>query len=99
MDNWAWRASPRHSGAFADPRFPVPRHSVYESRRHRWLAIETGAEPLRIADAPLDFTLRVGIASDHADLRRGLEAADGDYDPVAETTDDDDGILTDEETS
>jgi hypothetical protein len=31
-------------GAFTDPRFPVPRHSVYESRRHRWLAIETGAE-------------------------------------------------------
>jgi hypothetical protein len=31
-------------GAFADPRFPVPRHSVYESRRHGWLAIETGAE-------------------------------------------------------
>ncbi len=31
-------------GAFADPRFPVPRHSVYESRRHQWLTIETGAE-------------------------------------------------------
>jgi hypothetical protein len=30
-------------GAFADPQFPVPHHSVYESRRHGWVAIETGA--------------------------------------------------------
>lgn len=59
-------------------------------------AIETGAAPLRIADAPLDFTLRVGISNDHADLRRGLDAADGDYDPVADMTDDDDGILAEE---
>ncbi len=23
-------------GAFGDPGFPAPRHSVYESRRHPW---------------------------------------------------------------
>jgi hypothetical protein len=26
-------------GAFADPRFPAPRHSVYEERKHAWLNI------------------------------------------------------------
>lgn len=26
-------------GAFADPNFPAPRFSVYENRKHRWLAI------------------------------------------------------------
>ena len=31
-------------GAFADPAFPAPRASMYhESRRHPWVAIETGA--------------------------------------------------------
>jgi hypothetical protein len=24
-------------GAFADPQFPAPRHSVYERRRHHWV--------------------------------------------------------------
>jgi hypothetical protein len=24
-------------GAFADPQFPAPRHSVYEGRRHHWV--------------------------------------------------------------
>lgn len=24
-------------GSFADPKFPAPRHSVYESRRHHWV--------------------------------------------------------------
>lgn len=24
-------------GAFADPKFPAPRHSVYERRRHHWV--------------------------------------------------------------
>ena len=32
------------AGAFADPRFPIPRRSVYESRRHLWPVIETGAD-------------------------------------------------------
>jgi len=26
-------------GAFADPHFPQPHYSVYESRRHAWLAV------------------------------------------------------------
>jgi hypothetical protein len=26
-------------GSFADPSFPAPRHSVYESRRHGWVAV------------------------------------------------------------
>ena len=26
-------------GAFADPNFPAPRHSVYEHRKHAWVAI------------------------------------------------------------
>jgi hypothetical protein len=30
------------AGAFADTQFPIPQHSVYESRRHGWVAIETG---------------------------------------------------------
>jgi hypothetical protein len=31
-------------GAFADPTFPPPRVSVYESRRHPWVAVPEGAE-------------------------------------------------------
>lgn len=31
-------------GAFADPAFPPPRFSVYESRRHAWVAIPADAE-------------------------------------------------------
>jgi hypothetical protein len=31
-------------GAFADPAFPAPRVSVYESRRHFWVAVPEGAE-------------------------------------------------------
>jgi hypothetical protein len=31
-------------GAFADPSFPPPRVSVYESRRHPWVAVPDGAE-------------------------------------------------------
>lgn len=27
-------------GAFADPRFPAPRHSVYERRRHHWIDLK-----------------------------------------------------------
>jgi hypothetical protein len=27
-------------GNFADPRFPNPRHSVYENRRHSWVNID-----------------------------------------------------------
>lgn len=29
-------------GAFADPAFPAPFYSVYESRKHGWVAIEGG---------------------------------------------------------
>ena len=29
-------------GGFADPSHPPPRFSVYENRRHAWVAIETG---------------------------------------------------------
>ena len=32
------------AGAFADPDFPAPRHSVYEERHHSWVVIATGAE-------------------------------------------------------
>jgi hypothetical protein len=32
-------------GAFADPSFPPPRHSVYESKRHSW-ALHVDALPL-----------------------------------------------------
>ncbi|HEY2445068.1 MAG TPA: GFA family protein [Rhizomicrobium sp.] len=35
-------------GAFADPNFPAPRHSVYESRRHKWVVLDTGAELERL---------------------------------------------------
>ena len=31
-------------GAFADPSFPPPRVSVYESRRHPWVVVPAGAE-------------------------------------------------------
>jgi hypothetical protein len=31
-------------GAFADPEFPPPRISVWESRRHAWVAVPDGAE-------------------------------------------------------
>jgi hypothetical protein len=31
-------------GAFADPTFPAPRFSVYESRRHAWAGIDTEVE-------------------------------------------------------
>jgi hypothetical protein len=31
-------------GAFADPAFPQPRFSVYEERKHPWVALE--AEPI-----------------------------------------------------
>jgi hypothetical protein len=31
-------------GAFADPAFPEPKVSVYESRRHPWVAVPSGAE-------------------------------------------------------
>src|SRR3954465_5483968 len=31
-------------GAFADPAFPEPWVSVYESRRHAWVALPAGAE-------------------------------------------------------
>lgn len=31
-------------GAFADPSFPAPRVSVYESRRHPWVRLPDGVE-------------------------------------------------------
>jgi hypothetical protein len=31
-------------GAFADPDFPPPRISVWEERRHAWVAVPPGAE-------------------------------------------------------
>ncbi len=31
-------------GAFADPTFPPPVHSVYEERRHPWVSMPEGAE-------------------------------------------------------
>ena len=31
-------------GAFADPEFPEPWVSVWESRRHRWVSVPSGAE-------------------------------------------------------
>ncbi|HEX7690684.1 MAG TPA: GFA family protein [Burkholderiaceae bacterium] len=31
-------------GAFADPHFPPPSFSVYEDRRHAWVAVPEGAE-------------------------------------------------------
>ena len=31
-------------GAFADPDFPAPRISVWESRRHAWVSTPEGAE-------------------------------------------------------
>ena len=31
-------------GAFADPSFPPPRVSVYESRRHSWVSAPEGAQ-------------------------------------------------------
>jgi hypothetical protein len=31
-------------GAFADPGFPPPKVSVYESRRHLWVTVPDGAE-------------------------------------------------------
>ena len=31
-------------GGFADPDFPMPRVSVYEERRHRWLELPEGME-------------------------------------------------------
>jgi hypothetical protein len=37
------------AGTFADPDFPTPRHSVYESRRHAWIEISTGAGIERLA--------------------------------------------------
>jgi hypothetical protein len=31
-------------GAFADPQFPPPRVSIYESRRHAWVGVPADAE-------------------------------------------------------
>jgi len=31
-------------GAFADPKFPTPKFSVYESRRHHWVEIPGSLE-------------------------------------------------------
>lgn len=31
-------------GAFADPGFPPPRHSIYEARRHPWVALVDDVE-------------------------------------------------------
>jgi hypothetical protein len=31
-------------GAFADPAFPAPRFSVWESRKHAWVTLPPGAE-------------------------------------------------------
>jgi len=31
-------------GAFADPSFPPPTESIYESRRHPWLAVPAAIE-------------------------------------------------------
>jgi hypothetical protein len=33
-------------GAFADPAFHAPRHSVYEASRHHWVALPANAEHL-----------------------------------------------------
>jgi hypothetical protein len=33
-------------GVFADPSFPPPTVSVYESRRHGWVAVPDAAEHL-----------------------------------------------------
>lgn len=33
-------------GAFADPAFQAPRHSVYEASRHHWVALPANAEHL-----------------------------------------------------
>lgn len=33
-------------GAFADPHFPAPRISIYESRRHAWVGVPDGAQRL-----------------------------------------------------
>jgi hypothetical protein len=33
-------------GAFADPSFPTPRISVYESRKHHWVTLPDGMEHL-----------------------------------------------------
>src|SRR5436190_1663242 len=40
--NWDLVAIP--VGAFADPVFPEPQVSVWESRRHRWVSVPPGAE-------------------------------------------------------
>jgi hypothetical protein len=32
-------------GAFADPNFPAPRVSVYDSRRHPWVQLPPGTKP------------------------------------------------------
>jgi hypothetical protein len=31
-------------GAFADPGFPAPQHSVYESRKHSWVQLPPGTK-------------------------------------------------------
>ena len=36
-------------GAFADPGFPAPRHSVWEKRRHAW-TVAIGNEPMDHSD-------------------------------------------------
>ncbi|MEL7540189.1 MAG: GFA family protein [Pseudomonadota bacterium] len=37
-------------GAFADPRFPAPRFSVYEHRKHDW--VDIGGEDVRHSETP-----------------------------------------------
>ena len=37
------------AGAFADPAFPPPRHSVYESRRHPWTRFANDQEMEHLA--------------------------------------------------
>jgi glycyl-tRNA synthetase len=43
MNPKVWEAS-GHVGGFADPMFPAPRVSVYESRRHPWVIVPDDME-------------------------------------------------------
>ncbi|MDE2182637.1 MAG: GFA family protein [Alphaproteobacteria bacterium] len=45
---WEFDANPDRigiaAGAFADPRFPPPRHSVYEEYKHAWVTVPGDVE-------------------------------------------------------
>jgi hypothetical protein len=59
-------------GAFADPAFPPPRVSVFESRRHPWVAMPDAVERPELLWEPLRPLYEAGAYAEAADRGRAL---------------------------